>query len=39
MTRTVFITGCSRGFGEATARLFAARGWNVVATMNAPPWT
>jgi len=33
MTRTVLITGCSTGFGEATARLFAERGWNVVATM------
>lgn len=33
MTQTVLITGCSTGFGEATARLFAARGWNVVATM------
>lgn len=31
--RTVLITGCSTGFGEATARLFASRGWNVVATM------
>jgi NAD(P)-dependent dehydrogenase (short-subunit alcohol dehydrogenase family) len=35
-TRTVLITGCSTGFGEATARLFAARGWNVVATMRRP---
>jgi NAD(P)-dependent dehydrogenase (short-subunit alcohol dehydrogenase family) len=34
--RTVLITGCSTGFGEATARLFAARGWNVVATMRRP---
>ena len=33
MTGTVFITGASTGFGEATARLFALRGWNVVATM------
>lgn len=33
MTRTVLITGCSSGFGEAAARLFALRGWNVVATM------
>lgn len=31
--RTVLITGCSSGFGAATARLFAARGWNVAATM------
>jgi NAD(P)-dependent dehydrogenase (short-subunit alcohol dehydrogenase family) len=36
MTRTVLITGCSTGFGEATTRLFAARGWNVVATMRRP---
>ena len=36
MSRTVLITGCSSGFGEATARLFAARGWNVVATMRRP---
>ncbi|TSD86921.1 SDR family oxidoreductase [Mycobacterium sp. KBS0706] len=36
MTRTVLITGCSTGFGEATARLFASRGWNVVATMRRP---
>jgi NAD(P)-dependent dehydrogenase (short-subunit alcohol dehydrogenase family) len=33
MTRTVLITGSSTGFGEATGRLFAERGWNVVATM------
>ncbi|WP_298368527.1 SDR family oxidoreductase [Azospirillum sp.] len=36
MTNTVLITGCSTGFGAATARLFQARGWNVVATMRAP---
>ena len=36
MTQTVLITGCSTGFGEATARLFAARGWNVAATMRDP---
>jgi NAD(P)-dependent dehydrogenase (short-subunit alcohol dehydrogenase family) len=36
MTRTVLITGCSTGFGEATARLFASRGWKVVATMRRP---
>jgi NAD(P)-dependent dehydrogenase (short-subunit alcohol dehydrogenase family) len=34
--RTVLITGCSTGFGEATAHLFATRGWNVVATMRRP---
>lgn len=36
MSRTVLITGCSSGFGEATVRLFADRGWNVVATMRSP---
>lgn len=33
MPPTILITGCSSGFGRATAELFAARGWNVVATM------
>ncbi|MEI9986695.1 MAG: SDR family NAD(P)-dependent oxidoreductase [Aliidongia sp.] len=28
--------GCSSGFGAATARLFARKGWNVVATMRQP---
>lgn len=36
MTGTVLITGCSTGFGAAIARLFQARGWNVVATMRTP---
>lgn len=36
MTPTVLITGCSSGFGAATARLFADRGWSVVATMRDP---
>lgn len=36
MTSTVLITGCSSGFGLATAQLFLARGWNVIATMRSP---
>lgn len=32
MPEVIFITGATSGFGEATARLFAERGWNVVAT-------
>ena len=33
---TIFITGCSSGFGRATAQLFLDRGWNVVAAMRTP---
>lgn len=36
MTKTVLITGCSSGFGKATAELFLNKGWNVVATMRTP---
>jgi NAD(P)-dependent dehydrogenase (short-subunit alcohol dehydrogenase family) len=36
MSGTVLVTGCSTGFGAATACLFAARGWNVVATSRRP---
>jgi NAD(P)-dependent dehydrogenase (short-subunit alcohol dehydrogenase family) len=36
MTSTVLITGCSSGFGMASAKLFLARGWNVIATMRSP---
>lgn len=36
MKKTVLITGCSSGIGRAAARLFAGRGWNVVATMRRP---
>ena len=31
--KTVLITGSSTGFGHASAKLFAGKGWNVVATM------
>ncbi len=34
--KTLFITGASSGIGEATARYFQAKGWNVVATMRNP---
>ena len=34
--KTILITGCSSGYGLATARHFHARGWNVVATMRTP---
>jgi NAD(P)-dependent dehydrogenase (short-subunit alcohol dehydrogenase family) len=34
--KTVLITGCSSGIGEASAKYFAARGWNVAATMRNP---
>ena len=36
MKKTVIITGCSSGIGEATARLFQQKGWNVAATMRRP---
>ena len=31
MSRTVFITGTSRGIGRATAEVFAQNGWRVIA--------
>jgi NAD(P)-dependent dehydrogenase (short-subunit alcohol dehydrogenase family) len=34
--KTVLITGCSSGYGLATARYFLERSWNVVATMRTP---
>ncbi|UIK08601.1 SDR family oxidoreductase [Neorhizobium galegae] len=36
MAKTVLITGASSGIGRATAALFQAKGWNVVASMRSP---
>ena len=33
---TLFLTGASTGLGHAAARLFASRGWRVIATMRKP---
>lgn len=36
MSKTIFITGASSGLGKATAKLFASKDWNVIATMRKP---
>src|SRR5258708_23183588 len=36
MKQTIVITGPSPGLGGTTAKFFAAKGWNVVATMRRP---
>lgn len=36
MSKTIFITGASSGLGKAAAKLFASKGWSVVATMRNP---
>lgn len=36
MNKTIFITGTSSGLGKASAKYFAANGWNVAASMRTP---
>jgi short-subunit dehydrogenase len=36
MDKTIFITGASSGLGKITAKLFASKGWTVIATMRNP---
>ncbi len=34
--KTIFITGSSSGLGRAAAKLFASKGWAIIATMRNP---
>jgi NAD(P)-dependent dehydrogenase (short-subunit alcohol dehydrogenase family) len=34
--KTIFITGASAGLGKAVVKLFAGKGWKVIATMRQP---
>jgi len=36
LEKAIFITGSSSGLGRATAKLFASKGWRVIATMRNP---
>lgn len=36
MSKAIFITGASQGLGKTTAKLFANKGWTVIATMRHP---
>lgn len=36
MSKTIFITGASSGLGKASAKLFAQKGWKVIASMRNP---
>jgi len=35
-SETIFITGSSSGLGRSAAKLFASKGWTVIATMRSP---